>query len=163
MSTLFDPHTFLKEQLKTESIHHSGRTLYEHLSNVEKILKICRCNDHVCLAGLFHSIYGTSIFKKQTTNDRQKIKEVIGERAEFLVWIFCNAKRPFCWFFDKRIPLKNGSHIRIDDLTLKELHMIESANLIEQQEGLNEILSFATLDTTKFDKEYEIYTRDENV
>jgi len=139
-----DPQFFLKDHLSAKDVEHSGASLYDHLCNVEKILRICRCDDATCLAGLYHSIYGTSVFKHQTTNDRELIKSVIGERAEFLAWIFCNAKRPFCWFFGPHIPFEDGSFIRVDQKTLHDLHMIEGANMLEQHGGLVEIMSFAS-------------------
>jgi hypothetical protein len=139
-----DPYLFLQNELNTGNVPHSGRSLLEHLTNVEKILRICKCDESVCLAGLYHSIYGTSMFRFQTTNDREQIRAIIGERAEYLAWIFCSAKRPFCWLFGKTIILQNGSFIAVDDRTLHDLHMIESANMIEQHGGLAEIMSFAT-------------------
>ena len=142
---MIDAHSFLKDKLKAEKRkHHDAKTLYEHLSNVEKILRICDCDESVCLAGLFHSIYGTEFYKNKPTDDRKLIKEIIGERAEKLVWIFCNAKRPFCWFFGQVIPLKDGSFVRVDNKMMKDLHMIEGANLLEQHDGLHEIVAFSS-------------------
>jgi len=137
------PHDYLKE-LCVDNTDHSGRTLYEHLCNVEKILKICRCEEEVCLAGLYHSIYGTNFFTVTTTLDRNKIKEIIGERAEFLVWVFCNANRPFCWFCGNNIVLRDGSSILIDEKTLHDLQMIEGANLLEQKCGSDLVVTFAS-------------------
>jgi len=129
--------------LGVENTIHSGRTFYEHLCNVEDILKICRADEDTCLAGLYHSIYGTSYFKIQTTDNRELIKSVIGERAEYLAWIFCNAKRPFCWFCGNKIVFTNGEFIVVDNKTLHDLQMIEGANLLEQKCGADLIISFA--------------------
>jgi hypothetical protein len=122
---------------------HGNRTFYEHLCNVEDILKLCRVDKDVCLAGLYHSIYGTNYFQLKTTDNRDAIKTVIGERAEYLVWIFCNAQRPFCWFCGNKIVLTDGSFVLVDNKTLHDLQMIEGANLLEQQCGADIITSFA--------------------
>lgn len=136
-----NPHEYLK-QLHTDTTSHSGRTLYDHLCSVEEILKICRCEEAVCLAGLYHSVYGTNIFTHVTTTDREKIREIIGERAEFLAWIFCNANRPFCWFCGNHIVLRDGSFVIVDEKTLHDLQMIEGANLLEQKCGADLIATF---------------------
>ena len=65
-----------------ENIDHSGRSFFDHLCRVEDILRICRASEDVCLAGLYHSIYGTNHFKYETTNDRQSIKEVINKLSK---------------------------------------------------------------------------------
>ena len=134
---------FLIEQ-GADSIPHSDRTLLEHLINVEKILRICQCSDSVCKAGLIHSVYGTEFFTVVTTTDREAVKKIAGERAEYLAWIFCNAMRPFCWFTNLRIPLRDGTFIEIDKETRKDLQMIEGANLLEQQLGFEILVSMAS-------------------
>jgi hypothetical protein len=138
-----DVHNLLKE-LGADTIMHSDGTLYEHLSRVEEILKISRCSQEVSTAGLIHSIYGTEFFKTVTTTDRSRVRTVAGERAEYLAWIFCNANRPFCWFTGNNIPLRDGNYIRIDNKTLHDLRMIESANLIDQQQSPEIIVSFSS-------------------
>jgi hypothetical protein len=114
------------------------------LCRVESILRICGCSEDVCLAGLYHSIYGTNFFTVSTTTDRIKIKEVIGSRAEELAWIFCNANRPFCWFVGNNFALRDGSSIWVDDETLHFLQMIEGANLLEQKCGADMIVGFTS-------------------
>lgn len=131
-------------ELGADKIPHRDRTLYEHLSSVEKILQLCRCSTDVCTAGLIHSIYGTEFLKTSVTADRDTVKQTVGEHAEYLAWIFCNANRPFCWFTGNNLPFRDGTYIKIDDKTLHELRMIESANLIDQQQAPEIILSFSS-------------------
>ena len=69
---------------------HSGKTLIDHLIGVHDILKEWDSPQYLQDAGLFHSVYGTTVFKHQSTNDRDAVKELIGEQAEDLVWKFCN-------------------------------------------------------------------------
>jgi len=75
---------------------HSGRTLYVHLVAVHQLLERSGHLPHVCLAGLFHSIYGTSAFKVQTLGEdkRGEVRTLIGTAAEELAWLFCHIKRP---------------------------------------------------------------------
>ena len=128
--------------LGTDKIEQSGRSFYKHLCNTEDILCIARLPKEVQLAGLFHSIYGTSYFKSNIDIDRNTVKTIIGDYAEYLAWIFCNANRPFCWFCNNTIPFLDGNSMSVSDETLFHLRMIESANLIDQQTGANLITAF---------------------
>ena len=77
------------EKIGTNEISHSGETLLEHLVGVFEILKEMNALEYVQDAGLFHSIYGTSIFHHQTVSDRQVVEDLIGEKAEHLAYLFC--------------------------------------------------------------------------
>jgi hypothetical protein len=75
---------------------HSGHTLWQHLAGVHDILQNSKFPDYVCAAGLFHSVYGTQIFKKVTVDKsrRAEVKALIGEKAESLALAFCELPRP---------------------------------------------------------------------
>ena len=47
--------------------------------------------DEVCNAGLFHSVYGTEHIESKTIpiSMRDKVRNLIGDEAEQLVWLFC--------------------------------------------------------------------------
>ena len=79
---------FLKDI--TRGVSHSGITFFQHCCNVYKILKLQHQPEHICMAGLFHSVYGTEFFNGIKFDDRGMIKAIIGERAEELVFRFCN-------------------------------------------------------------------------
>ena len=83
---------FLKN-IEANTKSHAGRTLMDHLIGVYNILKNDGAPQYLQDAGLFHSIYGTVIFKHQSTNNRDAIIELIGEQAEEIVWEFCNLPR----------------------------------------------------------------------
>ena len=74
----------------TWGIRHSCIEFFEHCFNVYKILKLQNQPLHVCLAGLFHSAYGTEFYSKFQIDDRDLLKSLIGERAEGLVFNFCS-------------------------------------------------------------------------
>ena len=77
------------EKIGTNEIPYSGGTLLDHLVGVSEILKEMNALEYVQDAGLFHSIYGTSIFHHQTVSDRQVVEDLIGEKAEHLAYLFC--------------------------------------------------------------------------
>jgi len=98
---------------------HSGRTLFEHLKGVHDLLRDWGNSEEVCLAGLYHSIYGTNTFKHVSLKERERLVEKIGDHAEFLVFCFSTKDRPF---FDS-----------VDDPVIRgQLMEIEAANLFEQ-------------------------------
>lgn len=53
--------------------------------------------EHVCLAGLFHSIYGPALHRHQRP-DRRIIAKLIGEKAETLCYILGVTDRPIVYF-----------------------------------------------------------------
>ena len=73
---------------------HKGQTLLEHLLGTKEILKKWGAPEYLQDAGLFHSVYGTSVFLYQSTDDRVKVRELIGEQAEEIVFMFCSLPHP---------------------------------------------------------------------
>jgi len=89
------------------------------LKGVHDLLRDWDNGTDVCLAGLFHSIYGTNTFKHQSLSDRGELINMIGVKAELLVHIFATGDRPL---FES---------VEDKDTRLK-LQEIEAANLLEQ-------------------------------
>jgi hypothetical protein len=120
----------LKLALRADALDHKGRSLWDHLKGVHDLLESWGAATHVQLAGLFHSIYSTSQYPLQclepTTRNRELVMELIGTKAEFLVYVFCSN--------DRLMFLDMGHHEASQDL--KDLLEIEAANLLEQ--GQNE-------------------------
>ena len=75
---------------------HTGRTLFDHLLGTHLLLESWGNTQAVCLAGLFHSIYGTNAFAHQSLmqSQRSELRAAIGEEAEALAWLFCSIDRP---------------------------------------------------------------------
>jgi hypothetical protein len=111
--------------LDANKTRHSGRTLFDHLKGVHDLLRDWDNEHHVCLAGLFHSIYGTSTFKHQSMSDRGELIKLIGVPAELLVHHFATAKdRPL---FES-----------VEDKGIRRnLLEIEAANILEQGGNVN--------------------------
>lgn len=114
-------------------IAHSGRDLLTHLLGTWRILRQRGADPDVCLAGMFHSVYGTSVMRCTLPLDRLTIRSRIGERAERLAWLFCMLDRPACWTATgPDFPAKNGQRLLVDLQDWQDLRVIEQANLDEQ-------------------------------
>jgi len=73
---------------KTNIILHYNKSLFQHLVNVYNKLRSWDCNEDICYAGLFHSIYGNENVSLKTETDRQTIEKLIGKKAEYLVYLY---------------------------------------------------------------------------
>jgi hypothetical protein len=56
------------------------------------LMKKYRCSEDACLAALCHSLYGTEYFNHKTI-DRDQLVNLIGEKAERMVEVFCSPDR----------------------------------------------------------------------
>ncbi len=129
----------LLKNLNTDALSHSSGTLIDHLQQTYQLLKKWNNPNHVCLGGLFHSIYGTQIYKKQTLGLEQRdiIKKAIGIEAEYLAYLFCIMDRVY---FYNNLPanqvknLQDQNYISISEETKGNLCEILVANELEQQE-----------------------------
>lgn len=97
-TTVIESHrVFLVNELMTDSINHKqGRDFYSHLKGTHDLLLKWGNSYEVCLAGLFHSIYGTMRFRHQCVplKNRSDIENLIGTDAEYLAYAFCVLDRP---------------------------------------------------------------------
>ena len=129
----------LLDQLPVHKVEHFGRPLKDHLIGTHNLLDQWGCSEALCLAGLFHSVYGTGTFKTVTlaAEHRQQLRSLIGEYAESLVYIYCMSDRkkllmenqspPFYW-------VSHNSHeqTRLSRDVLVDLIALEAANYVEQ-------------------------------
>ena len=83
-------HLDLLLELDTDKNLHSGGALLDHLRGTHDLLHTWGNDRAVSAGGLFHSIYGTQAYQTQSASleDRQRIRTVIGERAERLAFLF---------------------------------------------------------------------------
>jgi len=112
--------------LGTANAPHGKGSLLNHLKGVHDLLRDWDNSDDVCNAGLFHSIYGTKVYRHRSLNDRSALTRLIGDYAEGLVHEFSTGDRPL---------FKNvkSSEIRL------HLQEIEAANLIDQHAGYKDL------------------------
>jgi len=116
---------YLKEIGCDKQKHSGNRSLLHHLVGVSMILSEGNCSDALCVAGLFHSIYGTSVFRPKMVpmDDRDKIKDLIGIESENLVYQFCILPK------DRRA----GIYALEDGYVKKDLYDLTYANNEEQR------------------------------
>lgn len=119
----------------TKDIKHTQRSFFQHLFNTMLFLeKGLKCEKDVVAAGLFHSVYGTEFYDfKDDSITRDKVKELIGDYAESIVYEFCNTTDRFNVFLEN----KNNYSEKMQ----KDLLMIELANLAEQNPYKNNAYS----------------------
>jgi hypothetical protein len=81
--------------LGIEKVPHTQKSYLAHLIAVYRLMEACGCRPEVCRAGMFHSIYGTELFQgfKLPSEDRSKVRSLIGERAERLAYLNCAMDR----------------------------------------------------------------------
>lgn len=78
--------------LGIEEVPHSGeKGFFAHLVGVYNDLQRWGAEQDVCRAGLFHSIYGTEMFRRWAlpVERRGEVQELIGERAEWIAYVNC--------------------------------------------------------------------------
>src|SRR3954467_6851602 len=77
--------------LGIEKVPHTQKNYLAHLISVYKLMESNGCDEELCRAGLFHSIYGTEKFQgfKLHLEQRAELAELIGDRAEQLAYWNC--------------------------------------------------------------------------
>jgi hypothetical protein len=135
-----DPrHIALLRELQAHVTSHSRRTLLAHLQGTHDLLVEWGNPPAVCVAGLFHSVYGTYIFDRQCADVsmRGTIRDAIGADAERLVYVFCVTDRR-CFYEHlgaSRFRLRDIVHdcdLDLDGDSLAALIEIEVANVLDQ-------------------------------
>lgn len=75
---------------------HKHGTFQEHLLGVYRILKLWGQPRDACLCGLLHSVYSNEYVDLalfDANNGRQKLKDLVGDSAEELIYLFCTMPR----------------------------------------------------------------------
>ena len=85
---------FLRE-VNTEGMPHSNRALLDHLLGTRHLLVEWGVRPALCDAGLFHSVYSTEYYELTAIplSMRNDVRQLIGNDAESLVWLFCVMRR----------------------------------------------------------------------
>jgi VanZ family protein len=99
--------------LGTDKVPHTNEVFLAHLISVYRDLESWGCDDDLCCAGMFHSIYGTEKFQRFSLSlaRRGEVRDLIGPRAERLAYVNCVMDRAS---FD-RAASGNGDTYRIVD------------------------------------------------
>lgn len=105
--------------------HKNENSFYTHLTNTSKLVEIFAPEKQYLIdAALYHSIYETCYFKYGGLHPlatRENIKKIIGEKAESIVYLFCNLK--------ERIKIIISDYFETE--LQKDLYILELANYID--------------------------------
>lgn len=123
--SIFEDYRIIELKKYTDNIGHCDKTLFDHLYGTYKILKDNNRPEYLCFAAFFHSVYETEYFQFETPYTREKVKSLIGEQAELLVYEFCKMK--------PRINALIARSGEWPDDVYADLLDIELANMIEQK------------------------------
>ncbi len=109
-------------ELGIEKIPHSQKSYLGHLISVYRLMEAEGCDDEVCRAGMFHSIYGTEKFQgfKLPLESRAEVSRLIGERAEKLAYLNCAMDRPS---FDEAALGNGATYCFIDRITREPVQL----------------------------------------
>jgi len=131
----------LLEEIGAEDTDHPRGTLADHLRGTYGLLTGWGCERDLCLAGLYHSVYGTDVFRTVTVapDSRGKVAAVIGDNAERLAYVYCALVRESLYDnlrtggppYAVRNRL-DGSSIELDRDDYAGLVTIDLANRLEQ-------------------------------
>jgi hypothetical protein len=85
----------LLEEIGAEDTEHPSGTLLQHLQGTYGYLERWGCPPAVCLAGLYHSVYGTDVFQTVTLRPeaRGRVAAEVGAEAENLAYLYCALRR----------------------------------------------------------------------
>lgn len=102
--------------LQVDALAHRGDgNLLDHLQGTYALLKKWDNPESICLAGLFHSIYGTQTFTTSSMDisARKQVADIISPMAEILAYRFCIQDQ---WYFlanlKTQLQAASGHHIR---------------------------------------------------
>jgi len=118
-----------------------NRSLLDHLIATYQLGVKLDCSIEVCLAGLFHSIYGRNKaykFNGIALSNRQEIISLIGKSTENLVYLFWNSeyngslKLNLAKRDNFSITLYDNSVLHLDTPTASSLINLSAINLLEQ-------------------------------
>lgn len=112
---------------KVGHVPHSKASLFGHLYNTFYILKNMNASEETCLAGLYHSCYGTEKFNLNDKINKEDVVFYIGQDAEELVYYFSLRNRD-------EVILQNS--MGLDPKKQLSLLQILYANEIEQRQDL---------------------------
>jgi hypothetical protein len=112
-------------ELGTEQVNHSERSYLAHNIGVYNYMKARGCNEELCRAGLFHSIYGTELFQRFSLplQRRSEVRALIGERAERLAYLNCAMDRTT---FDEALHNTEGPYRFRDRLNGEQVELSEA-------------------------------------
>lgn len=122
MAPAFKDLTDYLMQIGADQVAHTDKGYLAHAIGVHNDLREWGCSDELFRAGMYHSIYGTEFFQEFTLpqEQRSEVRELIGERAEYLAYLNCAMDRTS---FDDAVKRGNPPYRFTDRLTGEELEL----------------------------------------
>jgi hypothetical protein len=150
----------LLDDIGAVDVEHPSGTLAGHLRGTYDLLASWSCSDETCLAGLYHSVYGTEFFRTETLalDARERVKAAIGDPAEQLTFLFCVMRRSSLYEnLDRGAPYsvedREGGQHPLDGVgQFAALMALDVANRLEQLER-------SPLSATQRARDRDIYER----
>ena len=108
--------------LGIDDVPHTEKSYLAHLIAVYRLMESEGCDEELCRAGMFHSIYGTERFQgfKLPLGCRAEVRALIGERAERLAYLNCAMDRAS---FDRAAGQSGPPYRFVDRLTGSEVEL----------------------------------------
>jgi hypothetical protein len=133
------------EELGVGEFAHLNGDLESHLLGTYALLMEWGNPEYICDAGLYHAVYGTQPMKKlgiphreYSPSDRPRIREVIGEESERLVYLYGACDREYFYprigsgapgaIYRDRF---SGATLELPSRTLQDILEITMANELE--------------------------------
>lgn len=125
--------TRVLDLLGAKRVEHSGRTLLEHLVGTCQILRGWGCRPAVCMAGLFHSVYGTESFGNALVDrgERAVLRDLLSDEAEALVYRFSTTPHR-ALHHRPDAPARDDALTAAEAQTRTDLVLLDIANFIDQ-------------------------------
>ncbi len=122
MAATFKQLTDFFISIGADRIEHTEKGYLAHAIGIHNDLKSWGCDDEVCRAGMYHSIYGTEFFQRFTfpVERRDEVRQIIGERAERLAYCNCAMDRGS---FDAAVERDEPPYRFRDRLTGEEIEL----------------------------------------
>ncbi len=122
MPTSFKDMTNFIRSIGADDVEHSERTYLAHAIGVHNDMRTWGCDDDLCHAALFHSIYGTELFQRFTLplERRRDVRELVGETAERIAYLNCAMDRTK---FDAAIFQIGGPYLIGDRFTGEDVEL----------------------------------------
>jgi len=130
-----------------ENVPHTEKTYLGHAVSVYQDMKAWQADDEVCRAAMFHSIYGTEGFQTLVLplDRREELRDLIGERAEKLVYANCAMDRESLFRqvdqYQDRYQIKDrftDGDVSLSRAEFEDLMQLHLCDFLEQVERTNE-------------------------
>jgi hypothetical protein len=117
-----------------ELTHDSHVPFVSHLLGTRRLLMHWGERRALCDAGLFHSVYGTEYFQPDELADRAEVRELVGDEAEEIAWVWCTLRRDSIELSDpcRAVNRKSGATLTLGEQMIGDIATLWAADTVEQ-------------------------------